>query len=78
MHKEWNKNTEYGWYGQIRKEKDESREMMNKITGYGIGDEGAKVMSEMLKVNSTLTELDIWGEEEEGSERRKKREKKNE
>ena len=30
----------------------------------GIGDEGAKSMSEMLKVNTTLTTLDLSGEEE--------------
>ena len=29
-----------------------------------IGDEGAKAMSEMLKVNSTLTSLDLRSEEE--------------
>ena len=34
-----------------------------------IGDEGAKAMSEMLKVNSTLTTLNL-GSEEEGKERR--------
>ena len=33
------------------------------MTGNGIGDEGAKAMSEMLKVNSTLTELDLGCEE---------------
>ena len=34
------------------------------MTGNDIGDEGAKSMSEMLKVNSTLTTLDMSGEEE--------------
>ena len=34
------------------------------MTGNRIGDEGAKAMSEMLKVNSTLTELDLGCEEE--------------
>ena len=29
-----------------------------------MGDEGAKAMSEMLKVNTTLTSLDLSGEEE--------------
>ena len=37
----------------------------------GIGDEGAKTMSEMLKVNTTLTELYLKGEEE--RQREKKR-----
>ena len=41
------------------------------MTGNGIGDEGAKSMSEMLKVNSTLTTLDLASEEE-----RKEREEK--
>ena len=41
------------------------------MTGNGIGVEGAKAMSEMVKVNSTLTTLDLWGEEE-----RKEREEK--
>ena len=41
------------------------------MTGNGIGDEGAKALSEMMKVNTTLTTLDLWGEEE-----RKEREEK--
>ena len=41
------------------------------MTDNGIGVEGAKAMSEMLKVNTTLTELNLDGEEE-----RKKREEK--
>ena len=41
------------------------------MTGNGIGVEGAKAMSEMVKVNSTLTSLNLWGEEE-----RKEREEK--
>ena len=34
------------------------------MTGNEIGVEGAKSMSSMLKVNTTLTELNLWGEEE--------------
>ena len=34
------------------------------MTGNGIGDEGAKAMSEMLKLNSTLTSLNLASEEE--------------
>ena len=41
------------------------------MTGNGIEDEGAKAMSEMLKVNSTLTTLNLECEEE-----RKEREEK--
>ena len=33
------------------------------MTDNGIGDEGAKAMSEMLKVNTTLTSLNLEGEE---------------
>ena len=41
------------------------------MTGNGIGVEGAKTMSEMMKVNTTLTSLNMRGEEE-----RKEREEK--
>ena len=34
------------------------------MTDNKIGDEGAKAMSEMLKVNSTLTSLNLASEEE--------------
>ena len=34
------------------------------MTGNGIGDEGAKSLSEMLKTNNTLTSLNLRGEEE--------------
>ena len=34
------------------------------MTGNEIGVEGAKTMSEMLKVNTTLTSLDLGREEE--------------
>ena len=34
------------------------------MTDNKIGDEGAKSMSEMMKVNTTLTSLDLWSEEE--------------
>ena len=33
------------------------------MTGNGIREEGAKTLSEMLKVNTTLIELHLWGEE---------------
>ena len=38
------------------------------MTGNGIGDEGAKSMSEMMKANTTLTPLDLSCEEEGGKE----------
>ena len=44
------------------------------MTVNGIGDEGAKAMSEMMKVNSTLTTLNL-GSEEERKERRERTEK---
>ena len=43
------------------------------MTDNEIGDEGAKSMSEMLKLNTTLTSLDL-GCEEEGRMEREKRE----
>ena len=43
------------------------------MTDNKIGDEGAKAMSEMVKVNSSLTTLDLGGEEE--RKEREKREK---
>ena len=46
------------------------------MTGNEIGDEGAKAMSEMLKVNTTLASLSLGGEEEE--RRKKEKEKRKE
>ena len=34
------------------------------MTANQIGEEGAKAIGEMLKVNSTLTTLNLWREEE--------------
>ena len=48
------------------------------MTDNKIGDEGAKAMSEMLKVNTTLTSLDLRGEEEKRGREKEKKEKKNE
>ena len=53
---------------QIKKEKKETEERM---IGNEIGDEGAKVMSEMLRVNTTLTELNLEGEKEERKRKKK-------
>ena len=46
------------------------------MTENRIGDEGAKAMSEMLKVNSTLTTPNLRGEEERKERRERKRKKK--
>ena len=46
------------------------------MTVNGIGYGGAKAMSEMMKVNSTLTTLNLWSEEERKEKERKKRKKK--
>ena len=49
------------------------------MTGNKVGDEGAKAMSEMMKVNTSLTTLDLYGEEErkDREEKEKKWKKKN-
>ena len=44
------------------------------MTDNGIGDEGAKSMSEAMKSNTTLTSLDLECEEEEREREREKRE----
>ena len=46
------------------------------MTGNEIRAEGAKAMSEMLKVNNTLTELNLGCEEERKERRERKRKKK--
>ena len=46
------------------------------MTDNKIGDEGAKAMSEMLKVNTTLTTLNLSCEEERKERRERKRKKK--
>ena len=43
------------------------------MTGNEIGDEGAKTMCEMLKVNTTLTSLNLGSEEERNARRERKR-----
>ena len=48
------------------------------MTGNVIRVEGAKAMSEMLKVNTTLTSFNLGGEEEKRKEKRKRKRKKNE
>ena len=43
------------------------------MTDNEIGDEGAKAMSEMLKVNTTLSTLYLGGEEQKRKERRERK-----
>ena len=45
------------------------------MTGNKIGAEGAKAMNEMLKVNITLTTLNLGGEEERKEREEKERKK---
>ena len=45
------------------------------MTGNRIGAEGAKAMSEMMKVNSTLTTLNLGCEEERKEKEEKERER---
>ena len=45
------------------------------MTDNGIGGEGAKGLSEMLKVNTTLTSLDLSCEEEKRKMKRKEKKK---
>ena len=43
------------------------------MTGNNIGDEGAKSMSEMLKSKTTLTSLNLRGEEDWKTEKEKRK-----
>ena len=45
------------------------------MTVNGIGAEGAKVLSEMLKMNTTFTSLDLSCEESKKEERERKKKK---
>ena len=60
----------------MRKKEREEREK-ERLTENKIGDEGAKAMSEMLKVNSTLTTLDLGGEEERKEKEKERKRRKN-
>ena len=46
---------------------------MKEWIGNGIGDEGAKTISESLKINTSLTELDLGGDEKIWNEKREKK-----
>ena len=43
------------------------------MTGNGIGNEGAKSLSEMLMTNTTLASLNLGGEEEKRRERERRK-----
>ena len=58
-----------------KKGREKKKEKEVRMTGNGIRVEGAKSMSEMLKVNSTLTSLDLGSEEERKREKERKRSK---
>ena len=50
---------------------------MIKWTDNDIGDSGAKMISESLKINTTLTYLDLWGDEIEVNGKKQKNVKAN-
>ena len=57
-----------------QKKKETTKEMKNyKESGNYIGDEGAKMISKSLKINTTLTELNLAGDIQ--SRRRKVKER---
>ena len=60
-----------------KRERDGERRK-RRMTENEIGDEGAKAMSEMMKVNSTLTSLNLGSEEERRERKKRKKRKKNE
>ena len=47
---------------------------MKKRIGNKIGDEGAKTISESLKINTSLTTLDLWSDEKIGNEKERRNE----
>ena len=51
---------------------NENKIQIKQWTGNNIGDEGAKKISESLLTNSTLTELNLWGDDKDMKRQRKK------
>ena len=47
------------WWIRIKTKREGNENEKNKWTGNEIGDEGASKISESLKVNTTLTELNL-------------------
>ena len=58
--------------------KRENETKWKKWIGNQIGDEGAKRISETLKINTSLTELDLWGDEKIRNEKQRIKMKRNE
>ena len=61
--------------GNKGKKQREQEKEKNYLAGNNIRDEGAKAMSEMLKVNTTLTSLDLSGEGKKGGKTENKKRK---
>ena len=61
-----------------KKEETRRKNKVKRVTGNKIGAEGAKALSEMLKVNTTLTWLYLRCEEEEKRQEKEKKKKKKE
>ena len=55
---------------RIRNEKREKRTKAKKWIDNGIGDEGARTISESLKINTSLTKLNLWSDEKTRNEKR--------
>ena len=62
----------------MNKSKKEKRKEEERMTDNVIGDEGTETMSEILKVNSTLTSLNLRSEEERKEKEKKEKKKKEE
>ena len=61
------------------KNRENKKKRNEKWVGNEIGNEGAKRISESLKINSSLTLLNLWRDEKiRNEERRNEKEKKNE
>ena len=61
-----------------KKWKRESRNEMKEWIGNEIGTEGAKTISESLKINTSLTSLNLGCDEEDKKRRRENKMKRNE
>ena len=55
--------TELYLYGDEKDKKVKRMKRNDKWIGNEIGDEGAKRISESLKINTSLTSLSLWGDE---------------
>ena len=65
MHWKWTQHWKHWICGVKKREKRKMKRMGKKwMTGSGIGDEGAKTLSKVLKVNTTLIALGLGGEKQ--------------